>query len=271
MSEGGERASSGVALAVESNDVSVDLQAHTLDADGLGASGVSGGLKNIAIQNGTIKSRTGWGVQFGDLFGHYFGSIVSDFTPTFGQDGDASDRTILRREVLTPLARLRGNFTATRHVLSNLTIEVGSSDTHAKRQVWQNGVAIKGAGNTVRGNTIKVIEGHAGVYLFGPDQIIENNTIIFKGHSAVPSGAPIKLHLADNSIIRNNTIVIEGWGDKPDAAISIIDSKNVVIENNKIIGVKQLYKIWDEEPDQKSSVVERGNEFASGWSRLFGK
>lgn len=68
----------------------------------------------------------------------------------------------------------------------------------------------------------------------------------------IPSGAAIKLHAADNSIIRNNTIVVEGWVGNPDAAISLIDSRNVVIENNRIIAVEQLYKVWDERPDQRS-------------------
>ncbi|WP_305825852.1 hypothetical protein [Massilia brevitalea] len=45
-------------------------------------------------------------------------------------------------------------------------------------------------------------------------------------------------------------------GTAPAAAISVIDSKDVVIENNRIYGLKTLAKMWDD----KSSTIMRNNE-----------
>lgn len=65
--------------------------------------------------------------------------------------------------------------------------------------------------------------------------------------------------------------MVEGWFGKPQAAISLIDSRNVVIENNRIIGVDRLYKVWDEQADQHSNVIERGNRFPTLWGRMLGR
>lgn len=119
---------------------------------------------------------------------------------------------------------------------------------------------MKGAANIIRNSTIEVTDGHAAIYLFGPNQLIENNIIIFKGKAAVESAAAIKLHQADGTIIRNNDIIIESTGDEaPKAAISLIDSKNVIAENNRIYGIKALAHAWDD----KSSLIDRNNEFRS--------
>lgn len=219
-------------------------------------------VARLTVRSGTLSSRSDSCLRAAHLLGPYFGSFLSDFKLVF-IDAPAA----LRDYMTEPLSKIRSNFPATGHRLLNLTIEVGAWGIHPKRRVEQNGIAIQGAGTKVRDSTTS--DAHAGIYLFGPNQVIENNTIIFKGSSSVPSGVPIKLHAADNSIIRNNTIVVEGWVGNPDAAVSLIDSRNVVIENNRIIGVEQLYQVWDERPDQRSSVIERGNRFPPLWERIW--
>ena len=267
--EGGERAANGPIGFVGASGVDIDFRGHALAADSLGTWGMDAGdttgrlITDIALHDGTIVSRTNGGVLLNGLFSFQLDQMVLEY---FAKSPKLSNHSLFEKNIFKErLTWLRSPedrdvFPNTNYRLERLRIEANN---------WA-GIELKGGSNTVRGNTISVNR-VSGLVVWGPRQVIENNTIVFKGKPAAPNDAPIKLHLADNSIIRNNTIVIEGWGDKPDAAISIIDSKNVVIENNKIIGVKQLYKIWDEEPDQKSSVVEHGNEFASGWSRLFGK
>jgi hypothetical protein len=84
----------------------------------------------------------------------------------------------------------------------------------------------------------------------------------------LPQGmsAPIRLSLGDGSIIRNNTIIVQSDGkNKPMAAIGLIDSRGVVIENNVIKGVDTLYRVWDEVPEQKTTVIERNNRFKKWW------
>lgn len=84
------------------------------------------------------------------------------------------------------------------------------------------------------------------IRLLGSMQLIENNIIIFHVVAAAPSAAPIKLRFASGSIIRNNLIIVEGrTSETPEAAINLIDSTDVVIENNQIFGVSKVWKDWD--------------------------
>jgi hypothetical protein len=113
------------------------------------------------------------------------------------------------------------------------------------------GIGMKGSHNIIRNSTIEITNGHAAIYLFGPGNVIENNTIIFRGQSAFESAAAIKLHQADGTVIRNNDIVIDApmFGKAPAAAIALVDSKSVVIENNRLRGIKTLVKAWDDKSD----------------------
>ncbi|RZI80389.1 MAG: right-handed parallel beta-helix repeat-containing protein [Rubrivivax sp.] len=280
ISEGGEQSNNTALAAVRASDVEIDLRGHSLVADALGTRVLDVeneegkvSVARLTVHNGTLRSRSDTGVLASHLLGPYFGSIRSDFTLTFSDNRAKrrNDVALLQDRVTEPLLKIRNNFPATGYKLLNLTVDVGALGIHTRRRVWQSGIAIQGAGNQIRGSNITTNRAHAGIYLFGPNQVIENNTIIFKGSPSAPSGAPIKLHAADNSIIRNNTIVVEGWLGEPQAAISLIDSRNVVIENNRIIGVDRLYKVWDERPEQSSSVVERGNTFPNLWDRLLGR
>jgi hypothetical protein len=151
----------------------------------------------------------------------------------------------------------------TENVVERLYIESGSTIANYSG-FFRKAIGMDGAANIIRNSTIEITDGHAAIYLFGPNQLIENNIIIFKGKAAVESAAAIKLHQADGTIIRNNDIIIESMGDEaPKAAISLIDSKDVVIENNRIYGINTLVKDWDE----KSSSIEKNNEFRSIFRR----
>ncbi|MET0961638.1 MAG: right-handed parallel beta-helix repeat-containing protein, partial [Noviherbaspirillum sp.] len=69
--------------------------------------------------------------------------------------------------------------------------------------------------------------------------------------------AIIKLRDADGAVIRNNRFIVRAsfpWGRKAEAAINLLESKNVLIENNQLEDVKALVG-----KDELSTTVEQGN------------
>jgi len=271
-------------LKIFGNDVTVDLQGHTLYAEisgtGLLQSRFAGredalnnrpSRRHITVRNGTLRSRTSFGIRFGEMFNHgVFASLASDYTAYSSRQvmGPAERAKLAAGEVdqyvessmkklKEDLPRSVDDFPMTRHRIEDLRIESNTMGSLGGQNAFLTALGIQGGGNVIRNNTIEVTSGHAAIYLFGPDQIIENNIIVFKGRPATPSAAPIKLHMADGSIIRNNDIVVEGWEGLPEAAISLVDSKNVRIENNRIYGIKTAYKTWDEQ----SAAVTSDNDF----------
>ncbi|MGB7304295.1 MAG: right-handed parallel beta-helix repeat-containing protein, partial [Burkholderiaceae bacterium] len=130
--------------------------------------------------------------------------------------------------------------------IENMTIKVGLT-----------GITIMGRKNTIRNSRIEVTNPRAGIYLFGGNNLIENNILIFKGEALNESAAPIKLHAGDGTVIRNNVIIIES--KTPRQAISLIESKNVVLSNNRIYGGTVLVKAFD----TISTFESRGNSLSA--------
>lgn len=259
FASGGYATSKSPMWEVEAGPVQIDLQRHELSSNQPVAV-ISIGASDVSVANGEIRAGAVSAIR---LQGNQLISLRSDYA-VFGIAGDLLDRSYTR-EVGPITGSGRTSIPHGGLRLDHMQIDAGSST-----RTRFGAVAVGGqrSGNSVTSSRITVRNGHAGIYLFGAGQRIENNTIVLNCPDATPSAAPIKLHAADNSIIRNNTIVVDCWSDKPQAAISLIDSRNVVIENNRIIGVKQLYKVWDERPEQRSSVIERGNTFPTLWDRL---
>lgn len=264
----GERGVGGEVLVIESSNVNINLQQKMIYGEQRGIRILSTLWKDknepfhhIVIHNGILRSRTNVGLYFaGEYIGRGFSSSYEDFLGE-GKKQDfwikhANNAWMTQTKML---AEIRNKFPLTEHRIENVKISAGDL-----------AIAMKGGANVIRNNIIKVTDGStASIYLFGPNQLIENNIIIFKGKTRTSnsSAAPIKIHAADGTIIRNNTIIIESSGeDVPQTAISIFDSKSVVIENNQIFGTKSAYKIWDEE-DKGSSVIESGTTFPSFWKK----
>ncbi|MFY9476247.1 MAG: right-handed parallel beta-helix repeat-containing protein [Aquabacterium sp.] len=257
ISEGGEKNRSGAIGWISTSDVNLDLKGHQIIAETAGMWAIDAGnnanelIKNIAIRNGIIESKTSWGIQFINAFKWDLTTPKEEFFKTSQRvprlryiDEDDYKKFLAQKKQLQTI------FPQTKHFIENLTINS-----------FYRAVNIRGGGNTIKNCRIR-INGHTtGIDLSGPNQIIEGNHITVK--SEMGQGAPIVLKMADNSIIRNNVIVIETGGGSTDAAINIIASKNVVIENNKIVGAKMIYKTNYNEFEKKSAVIERGNEFAS--------
>ena len=242
---------------IRNSDVDFDLLGHSIIAEAAGVSGIDSGnrlrmpLSSISVHNGSIQVREGWGIQFIDAVKWDIDSPKSSFFQ-FSEELPslrATEETNYQN-FLSARQALARNFPVTNHQLTNLSIDSSG-----------RAINIRGAGNKIINNKIRVRGFFNGIYLSGPRQTIENNIIVVSIPPTASHGGPIKLAMANDSVIRNNTIIIEDGGDNPGAAINIVGSKSVVIENNKVIGTKTLFKIWDENADQKSEVIERGNTF----------
>ena len=120
-----------------------------------------------------------------------------------------------------------------------------------------------GAGNVLRNSTIEV-DSDTAVYLYGPGSVVEGNTFIIHSSKQYPYPAKLpaalKLRDADGAVIRNNRFVVKGglfgiFSGKADVAINLIESRDVLIENNVIEGANGLVRT-----DAASTATERGNE-----------
>jgi hypothetical protein len=118
-------------------------------------------------------------------------------------------------------------------------------------KVGLTGITIMGRRNTIRNSRIEVNNPRAGIYLFGPDNLIENNILIFRGKPRTESAAPIKLHAGSRTIIRNNVIIMDTAS--PRQAVSLIESDDVVLQNNRIFGAGELVRRYDDASGFKST------------------
>jgi hypothetical protein len=249
----------GAMLVIKASDVLFDLRGFTMNVEASGMSGVHQDFEidnpyqsRITIRNGRIRVRT----QSGIMFNVPDGSLMSDFRAIY-KSQDIMEQSF--QEMNDHLPRAAKDYHRTDFVVERMKVEAATIDDGIACMSCV-AIGMKGAANIIRNSTIEITDGHAAMYLFGPNQVIENNLIIFKGKAAVESAAAIKLHQADGTVIRNNDIIIDSTGeDAPRAAISLIDSKNVIAEGNRIYGAKKLVHAWDD----KSSLIERNNEFRS--------
>lgn len=107
---------------------------------------------------------------------------------------------------------------------------------------------------------LRVHNGKVAVYLYGPRPVIEGNTFIVKldPNDKATLPAILKLRDADGAIIRNNRFIVQSgpFGTRQaEAAINLLASKNVLIENNIVQDTRQLVR-----KDEASTTLERGNQ-----------
>ncbi|MCC2961286.1 right-handed parallel beta-helix repeat-containing protein [Massilia sp. IC2-278] len=250
----GEKYASSPIIQISSSNVEIDLQKHSLTAETGGMSGIllpqtdrQGQLpSHISIRNGTVSTRTMGGIELA----FREGSLLADFMTKYSGDMRFSKKDYEQLEKISA-----GDYPLTENIIDSIKIQANTSEKNFTAGLV--GIGMRGKGNVVRNSTIVMSNGHAAIYLFGPNNIIENNIIIFKGKSAYESAAAIKLHHSNGTVVRNNDIVVDSSPETaPAAAISVIDSKDVVIENNRVYGLKTLAKMWDD----KSSTIMRNNE-----------
>jgi hypothetical protein len=203
--------------------------------------------RNISIRNGSIDLKRGRiGLAFSGssrFYGWTKNEIPVD--ETFSLSLFADDRLTM----LPP--------TAASYPIRNITLE------NLKIRSPSYGVVVQGAKTIIRNSVIET-DSQVGIWIFGPGAIIENNTIIVHErdkdsiYPIRPHDAPIRLHQADGTIIRNNRIIMRtGWFSrgKGTAAIDLLDSKDVRIENNTVEDFQELLR-----KDNTSSAVENANK-----------
>lgn len=123
------------------------------------------------------------------------------------------------------------------------------------------GVVLSGVNNVLRNSTVEV-DSKTAVYLYGPGAVVEGNTFIVKldPQDLAPLPAILKLRDAHGAIIRNNKFVVKAgvmtglFPGKSEAAINLLESTNVLIENNEVHDNQVLVR-----KDAQSTTVERGN------------
>lgn len=97
------------------------------------------------------------------------------------------------------------------------------------------GIVVEGANTTIRNSVIEADAGTA-IWIYGPNAVIENNTIIVHGtRKLLEADAPIRLQQADGAIIRNNRIIIKDKAHK--RGISTFDTGAFTLQNNTFYGI----------------------------------
>jgi Right handed beta helix region len=259
------RTSSSI-LRITAGNVALDLRGHSAWSDAdleagidtsvsyLPESKVDAPPTSITLRNGQIRlTRRGAGISMVGLGGVLNGaptSVSSDFAWTqnrvlqFKKEGGQNKEgmaTILaetanREKSAAQDARTQmpnvSDYLNRKIVIENMTIKT--------RRV---GIVIQGAGTVIRNSVIEVDSGTA-IWLFGPNSVIENNTIIVRGESEPKVGlflleadAPIRLHHGDGALVRNNRIIIASKANR--RAISLFDTGPIRIESNTIFGLRK--------------------------------
>ncbi|MBB5606642.1 MULTISPECIES: right-handed parallel beta-helix repeat-containing protein [unclassified Janthinobacterium] len=241
----GEPGGSGSLVELEGSDITLDLKGHALRSNrastaiGAGVWGILQKPKNrhYSFKNGTIDvggigiSMTGWqysGESHNYRPGpHQVNMAIDWYGPNFREFGD------------------------TNILLENLTIKSGGLAAY-----------LIGRNNIIRHCHIEV-EGHEAIALFGANNQLIDNDIVIKRSRPRPSEPyqpPARLNIgsyyseyaaiwirdAPGLIIRGNKITIEGLFNAKEA-ILLINSPNVVIENNEVSGADRLYTALDEQ------------------------
>lgn len=239
----------------------IDLQNHQLRSKALNSSGISGSTKGmpLLIKNGSVfvpgdgnPRAANIGVS---LIQHQ--PKESFICSPMGR-GDCEDVSASEWTEKNPVFNKPNAYFDNEYKLENMNVEAG----------WR-AVEIVGGRSVVR-NSVLEVDSNTAIYILGHAPIIENNIIIVhnkinmnrensKDHIVKVEGGAIKLRDAKGGIIRNNKIIYKGgffsWGKAP-VAINLLDSKDVLIENNTIIGFEKLVR-----ENGDTSFTEKSNKF----------
>lgn len=223
-----QRLPSSPLISIYSSGVFLDLKKHSLFSETpihFGVYKISSNreiFSAITIKNGRIETKekpTVFMVETWNLDNKKFGRNYSFAS----SHGDIS------------------KYKPTLFILENLIIK---SNNHA--------IIMQGKRNVIR-NCI-IIGGSRTVNVYGPNLLFEGNTIISdmsESHIGEnESHVALYLEDASDSIIRNNKIMMIGVTSLNSTAISLANSKNVLIEKNIVSGINKIYQIQD----GKSSV-----------------
>ena len=161
-----------------------------------------------------------------------------------GPDGEYLQTPDGKQYLYGPVSKTLAPYRRTDFTVDNMSVTTGG-----------RGVILVGTHNVLRNSTIEV-DGHTAAYLYGANALVEGNTFIIHLLPGHPGELPaaLKLRDADNAVIRNNRFIVKGPNGPAEVAINLLQSKNVLIENNTIERTLQLVR-----QDADSSFESRGN------------
>jgi hypothetical protein len=236
------------ALVIASNDVNLDLSGHLISSDALDViGGVISGLVNTG-EKGLVKDHyriASWSASFKNIRVHD-GTILLKR----GQIGMAFPGSADGWAYNSPRSGVSIDVGFTQRLFEGVpfrTLPPSSVDYPTRSIVIERmkvrspgyGVVVQGGGTVIRNSVIET-DSRVGIWVFGPNALIEGNTIIVhdSGKYTKAEDAPIRLHQADGAIIRNNRIIFEGNGPN-EFAISSMNTANFTFQNNEIYGLKE--------------------------------
>jgi hypothetical protein len=215
-------------LNVVASGVTVDLRGHVLQAKQKLAQGliVNGSgeayRESIKVRNGSIRNT--------DQPAVFMVYTWNSRNPRFSRNSVGGDLAV---------ANSLSEYRRTAFVLEDLTLE--ASDV---------AVILQGRGNVIR--RCRIVGGNGTVNLYGPGLVFEDNEIVLNAvDTKVDGEPPVALYLEDaaDSVVRNNRITVRG-SQVAAEAIVLKNSPNVVLQNNAVTGVREDYRLLD----QQSSV-----------------
>ena len=257
----------GILSVLDTNHVDFDLRGHLISGapydDAVGAALIAGAsvsqsdlktYSDLRIHNGRIQTPGLHGAGVFWALGKYPPSKLPEY---------------LAPEDLPPMLQSKYNLDSERYTFSkpwDYTPPTRYTAENLQITSGGRGIIMSGADNVVRNNVIEV-DGKVAVYLYGPRPVVEGNTFIVRmdprDNATLP--AVLKLRDAEGAIIRNNRFIIQNsgqgemtmpWANRPqsEAAINLLNSPNVLIENNTVEGTRELVR-----KDAASTTVEQGN------------
>ena len=274
------------AVAITADDVTFDLGGHSVRVGD-----VTLGLQirrhgsnpseprqpqQISIRNGTIRVVSSIAIDAG-FSSQSIPSDMGDPLESISKEGksqellDATRETLARLQTTSFQAALArrparpADYQERNILIENLHID--ARDGNISSRARAGAINIQGAGTVIRHCVIETNAGTA-LWIFGPNALIENNTIIV--HGAAPlreADAPIRLHQADGAVIRNNKIIIKGSANR--RGISVFDTGTITVDNNTFYGMTENDEIA-KAFTRTLNMTQRGSRFEPGWKALIG-
>lgn len=274
------------AVAITSDDITLDLGGH-----GIQVGDVTLGIQirrngsntpvprqpqQISIRNGTIRVVASNAIDAGfsarsipsdmgdPLENIYTEGKSKELLDTIAKTRLGLQADSLREELAKRPAR-PADYQKRNILIENL--HINARDGNISSSARAGAINIQGAGTIIRNCVIETSAGTA-LWIFGPNAVIENNTIIV--HGAAPlreADAPIRLHQADGAIIRNNKIVIKNNANR--RGISVFDTGAITVENNTFYGLTEKDEVVKAFTGTLN-MVQRGSRFESSLRALIG-
>jgi len=278
------------AVDIDADNITFDLQEHTIRAGdvSLGIRIENAGPtsdkpdqqprqpRQVIIRNGRLKTTASVGISSG----YYELSAPSDMghpletVQTTGMSKDelakeSVSHQRLKEEIFQNQLALRPVRTVD-YQQRGIRIENMHINARYSKKVSSiarpGAINIQGAGTVIR-NCVIETDGSTALWLFGPNAVIENNTIIVHGASPVrEADAPIRLHHGDGATIRNNRIVIKDGANR--RGISVFDTGAISVEKNTFYGMTEKDEVAKAFTGNLK-MKESGSRFEPAWKAAF--